>query len=140
MARKGDRHRTAKQAKAQAAVVLAAPVDLYLAPSPHPMDVHEQPLQLPCGCRIIQRLQFERKALAYFAIVWVAREPLGGWEEQYSCDTAHGYFHEHVHGHRRARDRNDLRPLYTHVDVQECYDEGYDLVQNRHDRDCRRES
>lgn len=140
VARKGDRHHNAKRAKARAAVQIVDDPDLYEAPAVHPLDVHEQPLQLPCGCRIIQRLQFERKSLVYFAIVWVARSPLGGWQEQYSCDTGHGYFHEHPSGHRTPRDRKDLRPLYTHVDVQECYDEAYDLVQDRHDKDCRRES
>jgi hypothetical protein len=140
VARKGDRQRAAKRAKADASAISVPPLSLYEPPAAHPLDVHEQPLQLPCGCRIVQRLEFERGVLVRFAIVWATRSALGGWEEQYSCDTGHGYFHEHTHGHQIQKDRRNLRPLHTQVDVQECYDEGYDLVQDRHDRDCRRES
>lgn len=140
MARKGDRAKNAKRERARLAKTPPR-VDLYEDSSDIEADEQEMVVDLwPCGCRIVQRLRFdERKTLTFFAIMWIDRGSLGTWIEQYSCDTGHGYYHEHVSGHRMPGDRRNIRPLYAQVDVQECFDLGYDRVQDRHDRDCRRD-
>lgn len=133
MADRQDRARNAKRDRGRRGEL---PIeDLYAAPSEVTED--EYPVALMCGCRIVQRLQFARGTLVFFAIMWIKRDGFGKWEEQHSVDTGHGYFHEHTHGHRRANDRRNVKPLYSQLDVQECFDDGYDLVQNRHDRECR---
>lgn len=94
-------------------------------------------MALMCGCHIVQRQVTHRGVLVHFAILWIHLGPSGNWEEQYSVDTGHGHFHEHVFVHRRSGDRKNLRPLYSQVDVQEGFDQGCDLVQDRHDSSCR---
>lgn len=43
--------------------------------------------------------------------------------EVYSVDSQHGYLHEHIHGHNKPKDRRDIKPLFSQVDVQESFDE-----------------
>lgn len=133
MARKQERMQNAKRVRA-----LRAKSEVHLYEVAADLEVREEtyPTDLVCGCRIVQRLVSSHFALVYFAIVWVKKVDLEEWEEQYSCDTGHGHFHEHVTGHRKPNDARNLRPLYSHVDVQECFDRGYDLVHDRHDRNC----
>ncbi|MDT3331389.1 hypothetical protein Q9S78_11990 [Microbacterium sp. KSW-18] len=113
----------------------AADVQLYEAPA----DVTEQKFDvaMPCGCHIIQRQLLAQHKMVFFAIVWAQKVALGNLREQYSVDTGHGWFHEHVTGHQKSNDRRDLRALYSQVDVQESFDPGYDRVQDRHDQGCR---
>lgn len=99
-------------------------------------DQYEFPVDLVCGCKISQRLRYKDGALVFFAIIWSRRDTFGNWEEQYSCDSGHGYFHEHIWGHRKPDDRRDIAPLYSQVYVQECFDQAYDRVQDRHDNQC----
>lgn len=134
MARKQERMQNAKRARAVGRSQREA--ELYETPSGENHREETYPTDLICGCRIAQRLIYADFALIYFAIVWVKRVDLDEWQEQYSCDTGHGYFHEHVTGHRKPHDSRNLRPLYSQVDVQECFDRGYDLVHDRHDQNC----
>lgn len=133
MARKQERMHNAKRARAERA---KSEVSLYEVPDDLDLREETYPTDLVCGCRIVQRLVSADFALVYFAIVWAKKVDVDEWEEQYSCDTGHGHFHEHVTGHRKPNDARILRPLYSHVDVQECFDRGYDLVQDRHDQNC----
>ncbi|MEW1707007.1 hypothetical protein AB0230_07170 [Microbacterium sp. NPDC089190] len=132
MARRSDRR---QQAKRDRAALSATPEPTLYE---HPLDAEEEryPVALMCKCRISQRLLTVDHALVYFAIVWSRRNSFGTWTERYSVDTGHGYFHEHTAGHQRPNDRRDIRPLYSQVDVQECFDNGYDRVQSRHDHMC----
>lgn len=133
MARRGDRERAAKRVRAEMSKV--PEVELYEAPA-GAVEVRYN-VGLMCGCQVSQRLLNVHHSLVFFAIVWSQRTTFGGWVERYSVDSGHGYYHEHVSGHQEPDDRRDLRPLYSQVDVQECFDPGYDRVQDRHDRDCR---
>ncbi|WP_147040598.1 hypothetical protein [Microbacterium aerolatum] len=133
MARKQERMHNAKRARAERA---KSEVSLYEVPDDLDLREETYPTDLVCGCRIVQRLVSADFALVYFAIVWAKKVDVDEWEEQYSCDTGHGHFHEHVTGYRKPNDARILRPLYSHVDVQEFFDRGYDLVQDRHDQNC----
>ncbi|MDN3309542.1 hypothetical protein QWJ90_01220 [Microbacterium oryzae] len=135
MARKGDRHKNAKKASK---LLATQPIEaLYEAPSGFDVEEITIPVDLICGCRIVQRDCYQNHLLVQFAIMWITRDALGRWVEQYSCDSQHGYFHEHLTGHRKNDDRRNISALRSQVDVQECFDRAYDLVHDRHDNYCR---
>jgi len=134
MANRNDRKRNAKRDRAASAAVLE-PI-LYEDPTVGNDDQLEFPVDLLCGCKISQRIRYDNGVVVFFAIIWSKRDSFGGWQEMYSCDSGHGYFHEHVTGHRKQNDRRDVRALYSQVDVQECFDPAYDKVQDRHDKEC----
>lgn len=69
--------------------------------------------------------------LCWFAVIYYKMEGKVG-KELYSVDTNHGFFHEHVYGHRKRNDRRDIMPLHTQLDVQESYDRAFDMVYNKH--------
>jgi len=127
MAGRGDRIRNGRRGREPA---LPEP-DLFHRPEAILCEKTEVPVDLTKpGHRIVQSLWYFDFRLVYFAILWIELTP-NGWRERYSVDTGHGYFHEHTHGHAKA-DRKDIKPLYTYVDVQECFDEGYDLVHGKY--------
>ncbi|QUW18907.1 hypothetical protein [Agrococcus sp. Marseille-Q4369] len=136
MAHSQSRRRDAKKHRAR--VADAPPESWYEMDPDEVFEEHEMPIAMPCNCcRIVQRNRYVQHSLAFFAIVWTRRDGFGRWIEQYSVDTGHGYFHEHVHGHQRPNDRRNIRPLRAQVDVQECFDEGYDQVHARQQRGCK---
>lgn len=119
--------------KRQRAALRKADASRYVAPEG---EEQEWPADLGCGCRIVSRAVYAEYLLVQFAVIWVHRIDIDEWEEMYSVDTAHGSYHEHVTGHKKKPDARELRPLYTQVDVQECFDAAYDRVLDRHDRSC----
>lgn len=131
---RSDRRRNARRDRAVAAKV--PDLLLFEDPTEGTQNEAEYPVELPCSCRISQRLRYQNGALVFFAIIWSRRDTFGNWREQYSCDSGHGYFHEHLWGHQRKNDRRNVRPLYSQVDVQECFDPAYDKVQDQHDKNC----
>lgn len=133
MASRRDRREQAKRARRKASLVPEA--ELYRAPEDGTQENTVQ-ADLVCGCRIVTRTRYLYASPVYFAILWVRESSSGQWIEQYSCDSGHGHYHEHVHGHR-GKDRRDIMPLHTQVDVQECWDDAYDRVTRRHDQSCR---
>lgn len=94
------------------------------------------PTDLVCGCRIIQRLVYVDFLLVSFAIVWAVRVGEDTWEEEYSCDSGHGHFHQHIFGHKKPNDARNIMPLYSQADVEQCFDKGYDLVEAHHEKHC----
>lgn len=133
MARRSDRRARAKRERSAYAV----PPSTQLFEAPAGAEESEYPVALMCGCRITQRFLHFNHTLVFFAVVWSERTAFGRFIERYSVDTGHGHYHEHTSGHQRPNDRRDLRPLLSQVDVQECFDDGYDRVQDRHDHFCR---
>lgn len=95
--------------------------------------IEEIPVTIDQDRLITQVLHFDsRNKLVFFAVVYTKLDSSGRGTELYSVDTGHGHFHEHTTGHRKRNDRKNIAPLYTQVDVQECFDEGYDLVFEKH--------
>jgi hypothetical protein len=92
-------------------------------------DESRLPVELDIGSRIDQRFHYQRMRPVFFALVFSVWDG-ERWVERYSVDTAHGYLHDHPTGHR-TDDRRDIQPLYSQIDVQECYDQAYDLVLGR---------
>ena len=109
----------------------------YVAPEPE-RYVHEQKA---CSCEefvwqvalsapgheIVQRVHYENGKPTFFAVVHTFDSA-----EEYSVDTAHGVLHDHPTGHKEPGDRREIRPLYSQVEVQEAFDEGYDLAHNHY--------
>jgi hypothetical protein len=79
------------------------------------------------GYALVVRLSFAQNQLVAFFIGWFRTQD-ERTQEMFSVDTNHGWLHAHTSGHRRKKDRQNIRPLHTQTDVRESYAEAYDLV------------
>jgi hypothetical protein len=107
-------------------------VELYKPPSEDECFKDENEIYLSKHHQILTVLWFHEGRLVRFFIAWMSRDRDGEWSERYSVCAQHGYFHEHTTGHHRPDDRQDILPLRSQVDVQECHDSGYERVHNRY--------
>ncbi len=107
-------------------------LELYTPPDDDACEIQEQELWLSAQNRIMLVMVLDNRRLVRFFVAWQTRDRDGDWTEKYSVCTKHGWLHEHTTGHHSPDDRKNRKPLYSQVDVQECYDEAYELVHGRY--------
>lgn len=76
---------------------------------------------------IQQRLSYQQHKLVSFFIGLFAVDGEVN-KELYSVDTHHGWLHAHIYGHQSPQDRRDVRQLFSQQDVEESFEEAYDMV------------
>ena len=129
MANRNDRRRNAKRARKEPEVELT----LYSRPPDGECETSEFPVVLDdSDFQIVMRLVRSKGRLVEFAII-LCRLAGEEWREIYSVDTMHGQLHEHTTGHQKSHDRQNIKPLFNQVDVQESFDEpSYRMVHERY--------
>jgi hypothetical protein len=118
----GQQHRDLQRRQAKAQLEENAIQSLFVRPESGCVETRQEfDLEDP-DFRVSQRLVSHDSKLVEFALI-LTRFQGGQWVEMYSIDTEHGMLHEHVSGHKRKGDRQDIHALHTQVDVQESLDE-----------------